>query len=275
MDSLRLILLIAGIAFVAAIYLFEKIRRNRADQRYGRWGGAKETDYISRPAQERAAMPANTENFDNDLDDFDDTFVNEAVTEVSQKDTLRDITDELQQLEDIIASRDDDDVHLRIDGLDIVAADGQAGDSAVHVPDEIIAINIFARDGRILSGPDILNVAMQLELNYGDMGFFHCLDDDGDVIFSMANAFKPGSFDIADMEGLATRGLVLFMSLPCKGDPLANFDAMLTVARDMATQLHAQLHDEARGALTRQGIDAIRLRISEYKSKTLRDTESA
>jgi cell division protein ZipA len=150
-----------------------------------------------------------------------------------------------------------------------------ASESAASVPDEIIAINIFARDGRILSGPDILNVAMQLGLNYGDMGFFHSLDDDGDVIFTMANAFKPGSFDIADMEALATRGLALFMSLPCKADPLDNFDAMLSVARDMATQLHAQLHDETRSALTRQGIEAIRLRINEYKLKAMRGADSA
>ena len=69
--------------------------------------------------------------------------------------------------------------------------------------------------------------------------------------------------------------LVFFMSLPGAGDPLANFDSMMTSIRNIANTLHAQLHDETRSVLTRQGIEEIRSRISDYKLKAMSNAESA
>lgn len=268
MDSLRLTLLIAGIVFVVAIYFYEKIRRRDSDQRYSRFGGSGENDFVPRTPT-KSAMPANTADYGDIPDDLEEDY--DDYDKPSHDEALRDITDELQQLEGIIANRDEDIEQLEIGGLagttDNVEQDEQ--------PDEVIMVNMLARDDRIMAGPDILDAAIQQDLRFGDMGFFHRLDDEDRVIFSMANALQPGSFEISEMETVATRGLVFFMSLPGYGDPLANFDAMLTTIRDMASRLHGQLYDETRSVLTRQGIDTIRTRISEYKIKSMNKEESA
>jgi cell division protein ZipA len=271
MDSLRLVLIFIGIVVIVAIYTYEKARRKGSDTRYSRWGGSEEQDFIPRNYEHgRAAMPADTADFGDVPDDLEEDYDEDDTP--SDQDTLKDITDELQQLEGIIATRDNDIEQLEIDGL---AADKDQADGADNEPDEVIVINIFSTDGRVLSGPDILDVAMKENLQFGEMGFFHRQDESGNTLFSMANALQPGSFDIAAMETLATRGLVFFMALPGTGDPLANFDSMMTTIRNIASSLHAQLHDETRSVLTRQGIDEIRDRISEYKLKAMGNTESA
>jgi len=270
MDSLRLTLLITGIAFVVAIYLFEKFRRSRSDKRYGRWGGSEDNDFVPR-ASNNKAIPADSADYGDVPDDLEEDYEEEPV--VSKEETLRDITDELQQLEGIIATREDEIEQFEIDGLE--GSETASVKDEPGQPDEVIIVNVFATDGRVLSGPDILAAALEQDIKFGEMGFFHRFDEDQQVAFSMANALQPGSFDIGDMESLATRGLVFFMSLPGNGDPLSNFDAMLSSARDIATTLHAQLHDETRSVLTRQGIEAIRTRLSEYKLKNMQEAESA
>ncbi len=271
MDSLRLVLIFIGIVVIIAIYTYEKARRKRSDTRYSRWGGSEQQDFIPRHYEHgRSAMPADTADFGDIPDDLEEDY--DEDDKPSKHDTLKDIADELQQLEGIIATRDNDIEQLEIDGLVI---DTEQTDSVDKQPDEVIIINIFSTDGRVLSGPDILDAAMKENLQFGDMGFFHRLDESGNTLFSMANALQPGSFDISAMETLATRGLVFFMAMPGVGDPLANFDSMMTTIRSIANTLHAQLHDDTRSVLTRQGIDEIRSRISEYKLKSMGNTKLA
>ena len=59
---------------------------------------------------------------------------------------------------------------------------------------------------------------------------------------------KPGVFNLDDMEQFTTEGVVLFMTLPCHGDPLRNFSIMLNSAHQLADDLGGQLLDGGRVA---------------------------
>lgn len=266
MDSLRLVLLGIGVVVVLAIYLYERTRRGRSEQRYSRFGGSEDRDFVPRQSYARP-KPA----FDDTIHDFDTELADEqnepAPAPARPVQALRNITDELEQLESIIAGRDDDIERLALGDLD-VAADRPGETPVVAEPDRVIMVNLFATDGRVFSGVDILDATIHHDLVYGDMQFFHRYDPHGNTVFTVASAINPGTFPLSEMETFSTRGLAFFMTLPCSGDPLANFDSMLSTARAMEADLHGQLHDDRRSALTRQGIDTIRDSIAAYKLKS-------
>jgi cell division protein ZipA len=273
MDSLRLILLGIGIVVILFIYVYERMRRRGADSRYARFGGSNDKDFVPRPGS-GAARPA-FEEIDDDLpDDFDDE---PAVTQPSGprcNESLRDITDELEQLEGIIAERDEQVDRIEMGDLDVASGEDEASTTGKE-PDMVIMINLFATDGRVFSGVDILDAARRLDLVFNDMQFFQRNDEHGNALFTMASAINPGTFELAEMEDFTTRGLAFFMTLPSGADPLEQFDVMLTTAREMEGVLHGQLYDDRRSVLTRQGIDALRGSITDYKLKSLREANQA
>ncbi len=86
-------------------------------------------------------------------------------------------------------------------------------------------------------------------------------------MFSVANALKPGSFDMNQIESFAAAGLSMF--LVCTGDTkdLQHFDHMLGVARQLAEQLGGEVRDARRNPLSRQAVTHMREEISEWCRK--------
>lgn len=273
MDSLRLILLGIGISVVLLIYLYERLRRRRGDDRYARFGGSNDKDFVPRSSA-GVAKPAYEEP---DIDHLDESVVEPTVSPTlgpRSNESLRDITDELEQLEGIIAGENAGAEQIEMGDLDVVA-DEESPSSAPDTPDMVIMINLFATDGRVFSGADILDATRKLDLVFNDLQFFQRSDQHGNTLFSIASAINPGTFNLAEMENFSTRGLAFFMTLPASMDPLQLFDDMLGTAREMEGMLHGQLYDDTRSVLTRQGIDAIRSSITEYKLKSLRQAKPA
>ncbi|MBR9726969.1 cell division protein ZipA [Shewanella intestini] len=127
-------------------------------------------------------------------------------------------------------------------------------DSAVEQePKDVLVLHVVAKDGQQLQGAELLPSLLALNFKFGEMEIFHRHIDNagtGDTLFSLANMMKPGTFDPDNMEQFVTQGVVLFMTLPCYGNPEMNFTIMLNSALALAEDLDAQLLDGTRDLWT-------------------------
>lgn len=116
-------------------------------------------------------------------------------------------------------------------------------------PTDVLVLHVVAKAGEQLHGAELLPALLSLNFKFGDMDIFHRHIDNagtGNVLFSLANMMKPGVFDPDHMEQFVTEGVVLFMTLPCYGDPKMNFTIMLNSALQLADDLGAELLDGKR-----------------------------
>jgi cell division protein ZipA len=116
-------------------------------------------------------------------------------------------------------------------------------------PKDVLVLHVVASEGEELSGAELLPCLLSLNFKFGDMDIFHRHEDNagnGKVLFSLANMVKPGIFNLDDMEQFTTEGVVLFMTLPCHGDPLMNFSIMLNSAHQLADDVGGRLLDGGR-----------------------------
>jgi cell division protein ZipA len=152
------------------------------------------------------------------------------------------------------------------DKLELVGKDKRPPRPLVGIrPDKpierIVTLFVSARAGTTIAGSDLVVAAEKAGLIFGDRGIFHRMlagKNELGPIFSMANMLKPGNFDMARIEMLNTPGVTFFMALPGPLPALDAWDALLPTAQRLAELLDANLLDEKRGALGRQGIAHIR-----------------
>jgi cell division protein ZipA len=136
--------------------------------------------------------------------------------------------------------------------------------------DVIAAVNVVGSQGRVFGGRAIQLSARELGMEFGEMNIFHMKSDRSPAcrhLFSMANLLKPGEFDPGAWDKFQTKGLTLFMSVPCAHRPAAVFDKMVTSAAKLSHDLGGQLQDQEQCALTKPGIDAIRAQIKSIDRK--------
>lgn len=85
----------------------------------------------------------------------------------------------------------------------------------IYSNDEVVALSITISDDKSLSGLSISKSAEDACMVYGDMGIFHYFDSEKSYndkpLFSMANMFEPGSFDLQKIYDFETKGVVVFM----------------------------------------------------------------
>lgn len=152
------------------------------------------------------------------------------------------------------------------------AASANAKREPLGEPEDVLVFNVMAREGKELKGSELLDALLPLGFKFGEMSIFHRHEDDagnGEVLFSMVNMVKPGTFDVDSMSGFNTCGVSLFMTLPCYGDAEQNFELMLAAAEQLAKELNAELLDDQRIPLGKQKIRHYRDRIREYERRRL------
>lgn len=138
--------------------------------------------------------------------------------------------------------------------------------------EEVLVINVVARDETGFKGPALLQNILESGLRFGEMDIFHrheSMAGNGEVLFSMANALKPGTFDLDDIEGFSTRAVSFFLSLPGPRHPKLAFDVMVAAARKLAHELGGELKDDQRSVMTSQTIEHYRQRIVEFERRQL------
>ena len=157
-------------------------------------------------------------------------------------------------------------------GLSADPADPAATSQREELPpvEEVFVINVIARDELGFPGSALLQNILESGLRHGEMNIFHrheSMSGNGDVLFSMANALKPGVFDLDEMDSTYVRAVSFFMGLPGPRHPKQALDLMIAAARKLAHELGGDLKDEQRSVLTAQTIEHYRQRIAEYERK--------
>ncbi|WP_019675461.1 cell division protein ZipA [Arsukibacterium perlucidum] len=152
------------------------------------------------------------------------------------------------------------------------AADAEPKQKSAHQPSEVLILYVLLPEGRDIRGPDLLSALLPLGFKYGDMDIFHRHLDSaggGEVLFSLANMFNPGTFDLEQIDKISTRGLSLFMTLPGPGEPLQNFNLMHNAAKKLAEEFGGQVLDGQRSVLTVQTVRHYVDKIREFQRQQL------
>jgi len=149
---------------------------------------------------------------------------------------------------------DDFDDHFMEPGdEDIIAIRKKTVDSPAYHPvtidNDIITLNILAKPGQPFEGYHLLQALLAANMRFGEMNIFHRYsetDGSGEVIFSLASATEPGTFDINAMAETHCVGLTLFMRV--NRDPASKhrFDLLIETANQLANDLQGELYDSQR-----------------------------
>ena len=138
--------------------------------------------------------------------------------------------------------------------------------------EEVLVISVISRSESGFRGPALLQNILESGLRFGEMDIFHrheSMAGNGEVWFSMANAVKPGVFDLDDIDHFSTRAVSFFLGLPGPRHPKQAFDVMVAAARKLAHELDGELKDDQRSVLTAQTIEHYRQRIVEFERRAL------
>ncbi|MEW5681867.1 MAG: cell division protein ZipA [Pseudomonadota bacterium] len=139
-------------------------------------------------------------------------------------------------------------------------------------PAEVLILYVLLAENKEMKGPELLSALLTLGFKYGDMDIFHRHQDSagsGAVLFSLANMFNPGTFDLENIDKLSTRGVSLFMTLPGPGEPLQNFNLMHNAAKKLAEEFGGQVLDGQRSVLTVQTVRHYVDKIREFQRQQL------
>jgi cell division protein ZipA len=226
-NTLRIILIVCGGAVLAGHYFWERRREARAAEEFS------EHDELDEKREPR--LWGGTAGADDDAD------------------------------EDAI----DDEVLFRPVGASATGDDGEDGE-ALAGEDEprartlILQLSVVAPAGARFDGPSIVRAAGRCGLEPGEMDIFHRYRGpaaEGDLLFSMANLVKPGTFPFGAMADFESPGLSLFAEVVgAPGDPDL-LDDMLTTAEELAGELGGAVLDDRRELLGPEAENRLRQRV--------------
>ncbi|HEX9625973.1 MAG TPA: cell division protein ZipA C-terminal FtsZ-binding domain-containing protein [Acidiferrobacterales bacterium] len=137
-------------------------------------------------------------------------------------------------------------------------------DAFCETNDVLASVTIAARNPTGFSGRAINQAATQLGMQFGAMNIYHMKNDNPlgcRHLFSLANLYDPGEFKPEAMSTLKTKGLTLFMSVPCAYQPVKVFEKMVETGRGLCGILGGTLQDQDGKPLTDEGIKVIRTQI--------------
>jgi cell division protein ZipA len=233
-STFRWILIIAGIAIVAGIFLFgnpDKKRKPRASR--------KRVHAQKRERQEPALESGQGQSGDQESENDD------RQPQLDMGDTGSDGARVEPQLE--------------------ARPDAKPKAPPPPPPDKIVTLFLQARDNHIVTGIELLDASLKSGLVFGDHDIFHRInEEDVEPVFSMANLTKPGSFDKSAWNTIEIKGVTMFMTLPGPRSALDAWDSMLATSRRLAELLHADLLDETQSVFTRQRSLQIKEELREY-----------
>jgi cell division protein ZipA len=237
-STFRWILIIAGIALIAGLYLFgvrDKKRKPRASRK---------RVHAQRVRREPVLEPDGVSEESGELDH------DARQAELA----IGDPTDSLSRIEPQLES-----------GLDV-----RLKKPDVPPPDRIVTLFLQARDNHIITGVELLDASLKSGLVFGDHDIFHRIhEEDLEPVFSMANLTKPGSFDKSAWNTIEIKGVTMFMTLPGPRNALDAWDSMLATSRRLAELLHADLLDDAQEVFTRQRSMQIKEELREYERQKI------
>jgi cell division protein ZipA len=141
---------------------------------------------------------------------------------------------------------------------------------------QVLVINVMARPKTSIQGDELLPILLGAGLRFGEMSIFHRHADrkGGPVLFSVANALNPGTFDLNRISDFSTQGVCFFMTLPNVANNMLAFEQMLATAKHMQSVLDAELKDDNRSVMTAQTVEHYRQRIRDFDLQQLKNSKN-
>ncbi len=260
-DILRFFLIVAGLALVVGIYLWERRKSAEVKIRQIRAAVSREEPDFSALRQDGGAeRPAEDSPADRDAPDS----AGEG---------------DIEQLEALVRSEREDHPprqkkdqgkrrHLFVRRKGPQPRDDGQPPAAAAEPQRILQIFVVARHGARFAGEALQQALADAGLRPGRMDIYHqsaAGHGPKEALFSVASKVEPGSFPFADMSDFSTPGLAFFAQLPGPVEPVELFDRMVKAAERVAECLDGELWDETRSILSRQTVAHMREELQEYQ----------
>lgn len=129
-------------------------------------------------------------------------------------------------------------------------------------PRRIIAVHLASPPGTSFRGPDIVSAGAAAGLHLGVMKIFHHIGaQTGNAprpLFSMANMYEPGYFEVDSMNSFTTRGLTLFMCLFSPREDGLALELMIKTAEFLADALGGEVQGPDRQRLDARALGRLR-----------------
>lgn len=176
--------------------------------------------------------------------------VKDYEAELSEKndyDVFAAIEEDIQAQETTAA--DDVDQHVGVSGLN-------------EDSNEILVLYITSPTHNLFNGLSISKAADKVGMVYGHMNIFHHFGPgklhSGQPLFSIANMYEPGSFDLGRMADLKTKGIAAFMYSPASIDASVVFELYLNTTQRIAKLLGGDVRTSDNELLNSASINALR-----------------
>lgn len=135
-------------------------------------------------------------------------------------------------------------------------ADLDQANKPVVEPEMVISLILKAEEGESFKGKDFMPLLLSQGLRHGDMGIFHrhsgAAGKPGPVMYSVANAIKPGTFNLTNIELFETPAFAFFMTIPGPSDAIAAFEGMVKTIKMLKQELGGQILDDSKSVYTEQ-----------------------
>jgi cell division protein ZipA len=132
----------------------------------------------------------------------------------------------------------------------------------------LLVMYLHAGEHAHFAGYELLQALLNVGMRFGDMNIFHRHQKEngtGPVLFSLASAQEPGTFEIHQMGGFTGKGLCIFMHL--SGNRQIDEDRlslMIDTARRLKEDLYAHLLDDNRQVLGENSLNCYKQMIAKH-----------
>jgi cell division protein ZipA len=248
MAELRWILLAAGLALIAGLYLWEVRSRSRSA-----------TPERGRPPAIEPPTPRTVAAGDMPRAEPRVSLGPEAAAmpEAAPAASTREPGLAPRRREPTLGNAPDADLptgveHARPAAPEGVGVDPVSETAIVAQAQRIIALRVVAPLPSRFEGSMLHEAVLAERFEFGRYDIFHRLDADGRPVLSLASLREPGTFDPATMAGAAYAGIALFAVLPGPLPAPQAFEELLDAARSFATRLGGHVQDDRGSPLTAQ-----------------------
>ena len=236
MDSLRLTLVIIGLAVIGGIYFKFRSPNN---------------NFLL--SLKKLINPVTT-----DVADVDDEFI-PVLTPINDEPNSSDF----EALSLAISGRDRVEKYIKQEEIAFTAVE----DTNETGPESLLIIlNIMSPSGQMFTGEGIHAVMTSAGLIHAEHKIYHYMQDNT-AVFSIANAVEPGFFELSQLQSISTPGLAVFMELPGPVECRKAFDTLLEITQRLATALSGELCDENRSVINQQTISHLKEKVDGYRLK--------
>jgi cell division protein ZipA len=128
---------------------------------------------------------------------------------------------------------------------------------------KIVALRLSAGSERV-DGARLKPLLEAAGLRHGKYSIYHRLHGDSAPLFSVASMVEPGTFDPYAMSGVQFPGVTIFMQLPGPIDGSEMFAQMLACARELEQGIGGLLQDERGLPLTEQRAQRLRDDVADF-----------